>query len=93
VGAAGNPRPRAATHSEGGRLAFCSDSTILPLHHGSPFIGGGTSSGPWCGSDDGMSLRPVALVERGSPVRTAEPQSSCVLGLSPTDLAPVVGRE
>jgi hypothetical protein len=26
---------------KGSRLAFCSGSTILPLHHGLPFIGGG----------------------------------------------------
>jgi hypothetical protein len=38
--------PCAVACLKGGRLAFCSGSTILPLHHGSPFIGGGAALRP-----------------------------------------------
>jgi hypothetical protein len=79
--AVGYPCPCVATRPEGGRLAFYGGSTILPLHHGSPSISGGTSFDPRCGSDHGSSSRLVASVGRGSPVRTAEPRSGCVQGL------------
>jgi hypothetical protein len=80
------PIRRAAVWPSAAALPF------FPSTTGRLSLVGGTSSGLRCGSDDGTSLRPVALVERGSPVRTVEPQSSCVLSLSPTDLAAVVGE-
>jgi hypothetical protein len=92
VGSARDPRPRAVARSEGGRLASCCSSTVLPLRHGSPFFSGGTVFGPWCGSDNGSSSRPVASVGRGSPVRTTEPRSGCTLGPSLTELAVVAGE-
>jgi hypothetical protein len=92
MGGAGYPRPCAAAHSEGGRMAFCGGSAVFPLYHGSPFVGGGPSSSPRCELDDGSSSRPVGSVGRGSPVWSTAPRIQCVMGPLETELA-VVARE